>query len=320
MRRRAERGLLIGISGATRLVGLIGDPVAHSLSPAIHNAAFEALGLDMVYVPLPVKAEHVGAAVQGLRALGFRGANVTVPHKAAVAPHLDRLEGDAAALGAVNTIVCEESGAAEGEERVAAGGEQRAPAAREQRALVGHNTDVDGVRRALQEACGDSLRGERALLLGAGGAARAVALALARFAMTVTVVNIVPQEAAQLVAIVTAAVPGAAFDVAPWEALGPDLVASQRLLVNATSLGMAGTGKVPAALADNVFAGHVVFDVVYTSSGTEFLARSRERGAKTVAGLEMLLWQAASAFELWSGRPAPLKVMRDAATRQRREQ
>ena len=246
----------------------------------------------MAYVPLPVTADQVGAAVLGLRALGFRGANVTVPHKAAVVPFLDSLEGDAALIGAVNTIV------AHGAD------------------LRGHNTDVEGVRRALQEACGDELRGHKALLLGAGGAARAAALALARVEMRITIVNRTPGAAERLAALVITAVPGAACEVAPWQALGGDLVAAQRLLVNATSLGMSVAGKVPAALADNVTAGQVVFDVVYTSAGTDLLARARQHGAVTVAGLEMLLWQAAAAFELWTGRPAPLEVMRDAATQQ----
>ena len=189
-------GGLIRISGTTELVGIIGDPVRHSLSPAIHNAAFAALGLDMAYVPLRVAADQVGAAVLGLRALGFRGANVTVPHKAAVVPFLDSLEGDAALIGAVNTIVAHGA------------------------ALRGHNTDVEGVRRALHEACGDGLRGHKALLLGAGGAARAAALALARLEMRLTIVNRSPEAAERLAALVATAVPGAACEVAPWQIAG----------------------------------------------------------------------------------------------------
>ena len=274
-------------------MGIIGDPVAHSLSPAMHNAAFAALGLDMAYVPLRVAAGDVGAAVQGLRALGFRGANVTVPHKAAVAPLLDSLEGDAALIGAVNTIVADGA------------------------ALRGHNTDVEGARRALVDACGDTLRGRGALVLGAGGAARAAALAVARLGMPLTVVNRTPGAAEELASLVAAAVPGSACEAAPWQALTGDLVAAQRLLVNASSLGMQGAGKVPAALADNVHAGQVVFDVVYTSAGTDLLATARRNGAVAVGGIEMLIWQAGAAFELWTGRPAPLEVMRHAATHER---
>ena len=139
----------------------------------------------MVYVALPVAAGRVGAAVRGLQALGFRGASVTVPHKAAVVPFLDDVQGDAALIGAVNTIVVERHG------------------------LIGHNTDASGTRQALVEACGDSLQGRPALLLGAGGAARAVALTLARLAMPLTVVNRSPGAAQELVTLVRAAVPGA---------------------------------------------------------------------------------------------------------------
>ena len=270
------------------MVGIIGDPVEHSLSPALHNAAFAVLGLDWVYIPLPVRREEVGAAVEGLRALGLRGANVTVPHKGAVLPYLDRVEGDAALVEAVNTI------------------------ALEQDALVGYNTDVNGVRDPLVDVCGDSLEGAPGLLLGAGGAARAAALALTRLGVRLTVVNRTAAAAERLTALVKAAVPGAECTWQPLDELDPALVAGQRLIVNATSLGMAGAGKVPPVLADTVGAGHVVFDLVYTRGETEFLARARGQGAMVIGGLEMLVRQAAAAFELWTGRRASLKAMRDA--------
>ena len=269
-------------------MGIIGGPVEHSLSPALHNAAFAALGLDWVYVPLPVRREEVGAAVVGLRALGLRGANVTVPYKAAVLPYLDRVEGDAALVEAVNTIVVDG------------------------RELVGHNTDVEGVRGALVAACGDDLRGASGLLLGAGGAARAVALALARMGLRLTVVNRTAAAAERLAALISAAVPSAECRWLPLEALDAELVGGQSVVANATSLGMAGAGQVPALLADNLSAGQVAFDVVYARDETEFLARAREHRATVVGGLEMLVRQAAVAFELWTDRPAPLDVMRDA--------
>ncbi len=276
------------VSGTTSVVGIIGHPVAHSLSPAIHNAAFRAAGLDWVYVPLPVAAGAEGAAVQGLRALGMRGANVTVPHKAAVVPFLDRLDGDAAALRAVNTIVVRDGD------------------------LVGHNTDVEGVRAAVTAVCGDSLRGTPGLLLGAGGAARAAALALARLGVRLTVVNRTAATADQLIALVSSAVPAAECARVPYERLDASLVAAQTLVVNATSLGMADAGKVPAVLADTMSTRQVAFDVVYAREGTEFLERARSRGATVVDGLEMLLAQAAAAFEVWTGVPAPRGAMREA--------
>jgi len=293
-RRRRRRALSRGgttITGTTQLIGIIGRPVAHSLSPAIHNAAFAALGLDMIYVPLPVRDEDVGAAVRGLAALGFRGANVTIPHKGAVRQYLDRVDGDAALAEAVNTIVVE-------------GGE-----------LLGYNTDVAGVYDALVDVCGDSLRGAPGLLLGAGGAARAVALALARLGVDLTVVNRTAAAAERLAALTTTAVPGSACRWLPLTGLSGARVAAQRLLVNATSLGMDGVSKVPAALTDSVTAGQVVVDVVYTRGDTDWLAQARARGATVIGGLEMLVRQAAAAFELWTGRSAPLDVMRH-ATRQ----
>jgi shikimate dehydrogenase len=270
------------------VVGIIGHPVGHSLSPAIHNAAFAELGLDWVYVALPVDPRDVGAAVQGLRALGLRGANVTVPHKEAVVPHLDRLEGDASVLQAVNTIVVRDG------------------------ALIGLNTDVEGVRAAVGGACGESLRGAEGLMLGAGGAARAAALALARLGVRLTVANRTAAAAERLAALISAAVPGAVCRPVPLEALDERLVARQTLVVNATSLGLGGAGKVPAPLADTLTTRHVVFDVVYAEGGTVFLREARARGARTIDGLEMLLHQAAAAFEVWTGRPAPLRAMREA--------
>jgi shikimate dehydrogenase len=335
------------VSGSTRVIGLLGDPVAHSRSPQIHNAAFAACGLDCVYVPFAVAVAALPAAVAGLRALGLRGANVTVPHKVAAAGLLDELDETAAALGAVNTIV-----AAEGR-------------------LRGFNTDVAGFRRALGEvwqvpdtrrraqAAGQSVpdagrgvqaagqtapdaglrtrhgapeaeaaaprpraRGvkqpaaaPRALLLGAGGAARAVALALADLGLATTVVNRSFDNAERLVETIVAARPRAELAAAPLAALDAALVGAHDLLVNATSLGLPGTGKVPAALADNVLRGQVVVDLVYGEGPTDFLAAARARGAGTVDGLSMLVWQAAAAFELWTGVPAPVQVMRDAAER-----
>ena len=265
--------------------------MSHSLSPRLHNAAFAALGLDYVYVPLPVRAEEVGAAVRGLAALGFRGANVTIPHKGAVIPFLDEVDDDARLAEAVNTITVV--------------GER----------LRGYNTDVEGVRGALVAVAGDTLAGEPALILGAGGAARAAALALARLGCPLTVVNRTPAAAERLTELMHDGVSGAECRWLPLSDLTEQDVRRNRVVVNATALGMAGQGKVPALLADNVSAGQVVFDAVYASGPTEFLAAARARGATVVDGLTMLLGQAAAAFSLWTGVPAPLEVMRDAVRR-----
>jgi shikimate dehydrogenase len=205
-----------------------------------------------------------------------------------VLPYLDELSDDARLAEAVNTIVVDEDG------------------------LRGYNTDVEGVRAALVAVAGGSLRGDPALILGAGGAARAAALALARLGCSLTIVNRTPVAAERLTALITAGVPGASCEWLALSALTELEVERQRVVVNATSLGMAGEGKVPDLLADNVTAGQIVFDAVYGSVPTRFLAAAQARGALVVDGLTMLLGQAAEAFSLWTGVPAPLKVMRDA--------
>ncbi|NLT92935.1 MAG: shikimate dehydrogenase, partial [Actinobacteria bacterium] len=210
------------------MIGILGDPVSHSLSPRLHNAAFAALGLDYVYVPLPVRAAEVGAAVRGLAALGLRGANVTIPHKGAVLPFLDELSEEARLCAAVNTIVVDDDD------------------------LRGYNTDVEGVRAALAAAAGAAPEGEPALVFGAGGAGRAAALALARLGCPLTLVNRTPAAAERLAALITAGVPGSTCSWLPLSALTEEVVGRQRTVVNATSLGMAGKGKVPSVLADKV--------------------------------------------------------------------
>jgi shikimate dehydrogenase len=280
------------IDGSTTVVGIIGHPVAHSLSPAIHNAAFAALRLNMVYVPLPVLEARVLEAVAGLRALGFRGANVTMPYKAAVMPGLDEVSAEARLIDAVNTIVVDGD------------------------TLRGFNTDIDGFVLALRQVEPGSLTGLRALVLGAGGA--------------LTIADRTPAAAERLVALLRPAYPGVDYRVVALDALTPEAVREARLIVNATSLGMAeaspGSGgapaaerhealKVPGVLVDTLRRDHIVYDVVYGKRPTLLLTKARAVGARTIDGLSMLVWQAASAFELWTGAAAPLDVMRSAATR-----
>jgi shikimate dehydrogenase len=280
------------IGGSTRVVTLLGDPIAHTLSPALHNAAFAALGLDWVYVALRVRPADLGAALAGVRALGLAGANVTVPHKQTVCAYLDELVDDAAVTGAANTIV------------------------RSGDRLVGHNTDVEGFRLALRSVVAEGVAGRSALVLGSGGAARAVVLALARERIgRLTVWARSPQRAAEVAAV-------AAGQGAQPEAEGRALAAltaadaaAADLLVNATTLGMEGAGKVPAVLVDNVRVDQIVYDVVYGRRPTALVAAACSRGARTVDGARMLVEQAAVAFGLWTGRQAPRRVMLDVIER-----
>jgi shikimate dehydrogenase len=288
---QVESGISRPIGGATTLVGLIGWPVAHSVSPAMHNASFARLGLDWRYVPLPVEAGRVGDAVRGLRALGLRGANVTVPHKQAVIPYLDRLGPAAATIGAVNTITVEHDGA-----------------------LTGDNTDAHGFAADLR-AHGVEPAGRRVLVLGAGGAARAVVYGLAEAgAAQITVLNRTPERAAELVADLQPAYPTCALGSGARPGDLSAHAAEAQLIVNCTSLGMSPViDASPWEDGVPLAPGQVVYDLVYNPPHTRFMAQAAAAGAQAIGGLGMLIWQGALAFERWTGLHAPVDAMRAAA-------
>ncbi|HVX21171.1 MAG TPA: shikimate dehydrogenase [Acidimicrobiales bacterium] len=271
------------LSAATRVVGVMGDPVAHSLSPLLHNVAFAALGLDWVSVGFPVPGGQAAGAVGGVRALGLAGLSVTMPHKAAVAGLVDRLTPVAEALGAVNCIV------------------------RDGDRLVGDSTDGDGFLASVRRGAGFDPDGRRCLVVGAGGAARAVVLALAGAgAAEVVVVNRTADRAA-----VAAAVAGDRGRVGTAADAG-----DADLVVDATPAGMGGTGSAaadPLVPPDRLGAGQVVADLVYHPPVTPWLAAAADRGATVVGGLGMLVHQAAAQLERWTGQPAPVEAMWEAA-------
>ncbi len=270
------------IRGSTRLAGVIGWPVDHSLSPAIHNAAFAALGMDWVYVPLAVPPPRLAVAIRGLLALGFAGANVTMPHKTEAAEIVDACSDDARLLRAVNTIVV---GADE---------------------LSGHNTDALGFERFLREDAGFDPAGRSALVFGAGGAARACALALTRGGVASLAVAVrETSKADDLRAVVkdqSTAVRVIDLDRAS-EVRGVDLI------VNATPLGVHGEALPLPPLGPGV----VAVDLLYRPSATPFQTAAREAGGVMFGGLGLLLRQAAISFELWTGQAPPLPVMSAAA-------
>jgi shikimate dehydrogenase len=281
----------VPLTATTRLVAVIGDPIAHSRSPLMHNAAFRALGLDFAYGAFRVRADDVGAAVAAVRALGLAGLNVTIPHKQAVLPHLDVLSPVARLTGAVNTIVNRDG------------------------VLHGDNTDVPGLSRALDEA-GLRPRARLAIVLGAGGSARATVVALGRRVRTVVVAARRPEQARTLVGELA---PGlrARLVVAPLESLadadGPAAahLAAAEVVVNTTPVGMHGEPFLPFAFAATP-AGCLFYDLVYTERVTPFLAAARRARRRGVTGLGMLLHQGAVAFEHWTGTKAPVEVMRRA--------
>ncbi|MFZ5651208.1 MAG: shikimate dehydrogenase [Bacillota bacterium] len=287
------------INGKTRLCGIFGYPVGHSFSPAMHNSAFEHMSMNWAYVPFPVRPEDLGQAVSAVWALNLAGVNVTVPHKQSVAALVDRLSDAARLSGAVNTIVNH-------------GG-----------VLAGHNTDGEGFTRALQEDAGMDARTGPALVLGAGGAARAVAVALALSGSpAVFVANRSGGRAGELCELIMnstgcrAAVlnwgetprPGT-LDYSGWAGV----LSQVTLVVQTTPLGMhPKTGEAPPFPYELVNPGHVVVDLIYNPARTLFMQRCEEFGARVFNGLGMLLHQGAIAFELWTGRTPPLEVMRDA--------
>lgn len=280
----------MNINGKTQLIGLLGWPVGHSFSPAMHNAAAAALGLNWAYVPLPVRPESLISALGGLAALGFRGANVTVPHKEAVLPYLDAVYPAAQTIGAVNTIVI---------------GDGR---------LTGFNTDWSGFLADLEEH-GLALDGRDCVVLGAGGAARAVVYALLRAGARVAVLARRPEQAEQLAADLREGLPEAA---APRAAALANLAgimdgAYHPVIINTTPLGMAGAEAASpwpegVPLPGDAF----VYDLVYNPPQTPLMAQAAAAGCHTANGLGMLVNQAAEAFELWTGRQPDRAVMRQA--------
>lgn len=281
------------ISGTTRLAGVIGDPVRHSLSPQIHNAAFQALDLDWVYVALPVAAGQGGEALEAMRILNIEGLSVTMPHKAEVASGCDRLTETARVLGVCNTVY-----------RVDEGGD---------RLLVGHSSDGDGFVRGFEVDFDVSPAGLHFLVAGAGGSARAIVEALGRAgAAQITVTNRTVSSAQAMIDLA----PGRVTVVE--SSSSADAVAKADVVVNATAVGMAG-GPAPNASAiplEAIRPDQMVVDIVYQPRVTPLLAAASARGARTANGLGMLAGQAAEQFYLWTGETAPFAVILNALSSQ----
>ncbi len=278
------------IDAETQVVTLLGHPVEHSLSPTIHNTAFQAQGVNAIYVATPVRPEVLADGVAGLRALQFLGANVTVPHKEAVRPLLDDVSERAAAVGAVNTIV------------------------RDNDTLRGDNTDVEGFLTPLRDTVGDSLAGAPMVIFGAGGAARAVVYGLLdHYAPErLTLVARRPEQAEALAADLEGYDPQDALRTATFDD-ATTAVRESRLLVNATPVGMSpNTDATPWPDADDFGTDQVAYDLVYTPEDTRFLQDASARGATPIGGLDMLVEQAAASYRQWTGREMPRDIVYEA--------
>ena len=280
------------ITARTRICGLIGDPVGHSMSPAMHNAAFSSLGLDYAYLPFRVEKERLASAIEGVRALGIRGLNVTIPHKVAVMPFLDGLDPLAERIGAVNTIVNDNGH------------------------LQGYNTDAGGFLKALL-AGGIEPDGKRVVILGAGGASRAVSFALAERGAAIVILNRPPEMdwAVELAASLSRFSDKGVRALELNEQNLRAVLEPADILVNATSVGMSPNVSQTPVAKGLLRSGLVVFDVIYNPVTTRLLAEAREVGAEAIGGLDMLVWQGALAFEMWTGLKAPVDIMKAEATR-----
>ena len=273
------------ITGKTRLLAVIGAPIGHSLSPIIQNAALHAAGLDYVYAALPVRADALASAVRGLRDAGIAGFNVTIPFKTEIIPLLDALSEDARRIQAVNTVVIEDG------------------------RMVGHNTDVVGFLAGFAER-GIALTGKKAVLIGAGGAARAALWGLLRSGVSSVAIGVRSVEKGAALAADFAAdgdVRAVSFDDAAWIAACSDA----DLVVQTTPLGMTPhTEEMPPVDAAMIKPSAVVYDLIYTPAETRFLREARARGCETINGETMLVAQGAEAFHLWTGIRPDVELMK----------
>jgi shikimate dehydrogenase len=280
----------VNISGKTQVCALIGDPVEHTMSPMMHNASFEELGLDYIYVPFRVKTEELSRAVHGLRALNVRGFNVTIPHKVNVIPLLDAVDPLAEKIGAVNTVVNDNG------------------------VLTGYNTDATGFLQALREQ-GVEPAGENVVILGAGGASRAISYILADSNASLTILNRLLELdwAVELAGRVSR---DFSKEVKALELTPENLTAvlsDADILVNATSVGMSPDNDVTPVPAGLLKSDLVVVDIVYNPIRTRLLREAESAGAGTVGGIDMLVWQGALAFEKWTGqKPRPELMKKEA--------
>jgi shikimate dehydrogenase len=259
----------------TQLYGVVGNPIRHSLSPAIHNAAFLAEGLNAVY--LAFETEDIQSCLKGMRGLGIKGMSVTIPYKSEVMPFLDKVEDQAAAIGAVNTIVNRDS------------------------QLAGYNTDALGALRALEE--NTELSGKRCLMIGAGGAARAIGYVLKEKGVELIIANRSVERGISLCKSLDC------------RFVNMEQVGSERgdILINTTPVGMTPNEESCPVPEKVLKKGMVVMDIVYNPLETRLLAMARARGCMVVNGLAMFVYQGAEQFRLWTGREAPTKIMFEAA-------
>lgn len=276
------------ITGHTKIIGVIGDPVEHSRSPQMHNSAIQELGLDYVYVPFHVKPDQLLSAINGFKALNVSGINVTLPHKKAVLPLMDSISNEAELIGAVNTIVFKDSG------------------------IEGHNTDARGFIASLYEEGIGNIKGMNVALLGAGGAAQAVATGLALEKVAdITIINRTLENAIRLADEMSIKTGIQMTGISLNDDNLAEYMSKCDLLVSTITSGMDTNAK-PAIDTDWLNKDCVVCDIVYTPPETNLLKSAKNRGLKTINGIGMLVNQGAISFQLWTGVQPPVETMRKA--------
>ena len=276
------------ITGQTKIVGIIGDPIKHSRSPQIHNAAIVALGLDYVYVPFHVQSANLGAAIEGFKAINVVGINVTIPHKQSVIPYLDEISKEAILIGAVNTLIFRDG------------------------AIIGENTDAPGFLQAMQEEGLEVPQGSSAVVIGAGGSARAIVVALALAGVrTICITNRTVSRAVALATDLSEKTDVSIYGIGLNDPKLPDAVETSQLIVNTASTSMDVSHPLlidPEWLEPQ----SIVYDIVYTPPETRLLQVAAEKGCHIIGGLGMLVHQGAIAFEKWAGVNPPVETMRQA--------
>ncbi len=274
------------ISGRTEICGIIGDPIEHTMSPVMHNAAFKNKGVDYVYVPFRVKQEELGKAIEGMRALNIRGLSITIPHKIAVIQFLDELDTLADKIGAINTIVNSNG------------------------VLKGYNTDATGFLQALLER-GIEPKEKRVVILGAGGASRAISFILAERGASLVILNRTWDKAKVCADRISEIFQSEATALKLNRENLKTALSQADILVNTTSVGMNPNINETPVTSNLLKPGLIVFDIVYNPIKTRLQREAEVTGATVISGLDMLVWQGALAFEKWTGLKAPVELMRE---------
>lgn len=275
----------MNIKGSTNIVGLIGHPVEHSFSPPMHNAAFEALGMDYAYVAFDVDPSNLKSAIEGAKSLNVKGFNVTIPHKIEVMGHLDEIDEVAALIGAVNTIDFKD--------------------------MKGYNTDGIGAVKAIEEVT--SIKNRNVVVAGAGGASRAISFYIAKYgADSLTILNRNVEKADSLAKDVSAS---GLIDDVKSDSISEinGYVADADILIDTTPVGMhPNVDAKPIVFAEDMHEGLAVFDAVYNPNETVLIKEALKAGAKPVYGIKMLLYQGVESFKIWTAQEPPVDVMEDA--------